>query len=295
MKSTFRRVLSFCRAFAAAALFCTLSLSAHAAEAHAPATVVAGQGFSLSLDGSGSATFYLLGPDHIVKRSVNLGGEFEVKSSDVQTAGRYQILICTGTCTATNFEVIAAKPANVSFFLHPSRVPVSTRDAIDAFAFVFDQYSNLVMTPAAVDFRIKPANGPPVTRKVPTREGVAWMHMDSTAREGKVQVTAEIGSVQEERVVQQVASDACRLQMKAARNGDKVVVETDPVRDCSGNPLPDGTIVSITKIDTTGRSTVDVPLKKGIARMQFRVSGAARFTIACGVTLGNEVSLNGGL
>jgi hypothetical protein len=191
--------------------------------------------------------------------------------------------------------VKAAAPAHLSFFLHPSRVPVSTLGSIDATAFVFDQYFNLVLTPSAVDFRITPATGAGFVRRASTRNGVAWMRMDSTPHEGRVQVTAALGSVEEARVIQQVAAEACGLRMKAVPSGNSVTLETDPVRDCSGNALPDGTVVSFTKVDEAGKSTVDTPIKKGIARAQFSVQGRAQVSVACGVVLGNEVALNGKL
>ena len=295
MKRAFRRILSRCNGLAAAALLCAAATGANAVEVRAPATVVAGHGFSVSLDGSGPATFYLLGPDHVVKRTVNLGGELQIASNDVRAAGRYQIIVCGRSCDSTMFEVKAAQPAHLSFFLHPSRVPVSSRDAIDASAFVFDQYFNLVLPPSAVDFRINPASGPARSRRASTRNGVAWMRMDSASREGPVQVAASLGSVEEARVIQQVAADACGLRMKAVENGNTVALETDPVRDCSGNALPDGTIVSFTKVDRAGRSTVDMPIKKGVARVRLSLEGSARISIACGVVLGNEVTLKGAL
>jgi hypothetical protein len=191
--------------------------------------------------------------------------------------------------------VKAAQPAHLSFFLHPSRVPVSTPGSIDATAFVFDRYFNLVLTPAAVDFQITPASGAGFSRQVSTRHGAAWMRMDSTPHEGRVQVTAVLGNVEEARVIQQVAAEACALRMKAVTSGDMVTLETEPVRDCSGNALPDGTVVSFTKIDKAGKSTVDTPIKKGIARVQFSVRGPAQISVACGVVLGNEVALGGKL
>jgi hypothetical protein len=265
---------------------------------HVPETVEAGHSFSIPVVGSGQATFYLVGPDHVVKRSVSLGSELQIQSSDVRSAGLYQVILCvdsTSSCTSATFEVKAAQPAHLSFFLHPSRVPVSTPDSIDATAFVFDQYFNLALTPEAVDFRITPASGAGFSRRGTTRKGVAWMRMDSTPHEGRVQVTAALGNVEEARVIQQVAAEACGLRMKAVGSGDRVSLETDPVRDCSGNALPDGTIVSFTKIDKLGKSTVDTPIKKGIARAQFSVHGRAQISVACGVVLGNEVALNGGL
>jgi hypothetical protein len=281
------------------ALLCAFVLSAKALELHPPAVVEAGQAFSINIDGSGQATFYLIGPDHVVKRSVNLGSDLQIQSSDVRTAGRYQVILCdsSSSCTSSTFQVKGAQPGHLSFFLHPSRVPVSSRDSIDATAFVFDQYFNLVLTPAAVDFRVAPASGAAFSRQSSTQNGVAWIRMDSTPHEGKVQVTAALpnarGKVEEARVIQQVAAEACALRMRAVPSGNLVTLETDPVRDCSGNALPDGTVVSFTMADQAGKSTVDVPIKKGVARTQFSVHGPAQISVACGVVLGNDLAFNG--
>jgi hypothetical protein len=277
-------------------LSCVLPVWARAAELRLPAVVEAGQSFSISVGnsgtgGSGQATFYLLGPDHVVKRTVNLGSGLQVQSSDVQTAGRYQVILCDPSCTSASFDVKAAQPEHLSFFMHPSRVPVSTPDSIDATAFVFDQYFNLVLTPAVVDFRITPANGAGFSRTGSTQRGVTWMRLGSTPHEGPVRVTAVLGKLEEARVIQQVAAEACGLRMKTVTSGNTVTVETDPVRDCSGNALPDGTVVSFTKVDQAGKSTVDTPIKKGIARVQFSVHGRAQISIACGVVLGNDVAV----
>jgi hypothetical protein len=295
MKPTVHRSFARCRRMAGLALLCVLPGWARAAELHLPAAVEAGQAFSVHVEGSGEASFYLFGPDHVVKRTVSLGSDLQIQSSDVRTAGRYQAILCDSSCTAAMFDVKAAQPAHISFFLHPSRVPVSSPGSIDATAFVFDQYFNLVLTPAAVEFRVTPASGTGFSREVSTRSGVASMRMDSTPHEGRVQVTAVLGKVEEARVIQQVAAEACGLRMKAVASGSLVTLETDPVRDCSGNALPEGTVISFTKIDESGKSTVDTPIKKGVARVQFSVHGRAQISVACGVVLGNEVALNGKL
>jgi hypothetical protein len=295
MERTTRGGFELCKRLTGLTLLCVLPGWASAAELHVPAILEAGQAFSIPVEGSGQATFYLVAPDHVVKRTVSLASDLQIQSSEVRAAGRYQVILCDRSCTSATFEVKAAQPAHLSFFLHPSRVPVSTPNSIDATAFVFDQYFNLVVTPAAVDFRITPASGASFSRRVSTRRGVAWMRMDSTPHEGRVQVTAVSGSAEEARVVQQVAAEACGLRMKAVASGNMVTLETDPVRDCSGNALPDGTVVSFTKVDRAGKSTVDTPIKKGVARMQFSVHGRAQINVACGVVLGNEVALNGKL
>ena len=295
MKRTSRSDFEKYRRLAMLALLWALSGWARAADLHPPATVEAGQAFSIPLPGSGQGTLYLVGPDHVGKRAVSLGSDLEIKSSEVRAAGRYQLILCDSACTSATFEVKAAQPAHLSFFLHPSRVPVSTPNSIDGTAFVFDQYFNLVLTPAAVDFQITPASGTGFSRRVSTRHGVAWMRTDSTQHEGRVQVSAALGSVEEARVVQQVAAEACALRVKAVPSGNMVTLETDPVRDCSGNTLPDGTVISFTTVDREGKSTVDTPIKKGVARTQLRVHGRAQISVACGVVEGNEVAVNGNL
>jgi hypothetical protein len=40
---------------------------------------------------------------------------------------------------------------------------------------------------------------------------------------------------------------------------------------------------------------VDTPVKKGIAKTQVSIHGPAQVTVACGVVVGNEVSLSGKL
>jgi hypothetical protein len=294
MKVTKLSHFALCWRRAGFALFCALSGLAGAAELHMPSTVEAGRPFSISVSGSGQAAFYLMAPDHVVKRTVTLGSALQIDSGDVASAGRYQVILCDSSspCASAYFEVKAATPTYLSFFLHPSRVPVSFPDSIDATAFVFDRYYNLVLTPITVDFRIAPANG--AGSLVPRRAqyGVAWIRTGSTAHEGPVQVTAVSGNVEEARVIEQVAAEACQLRMKAVSSDDSVTLQTDPVRDCSGNALPDGTVVSFTKIDKGGKSTVDTPIKKGVARTQFRVDGPAQISVACGVVLGNEVALN---
>ena len=121
------------------------------------------------------------------------------------------------------------------------------------------------------------------------------MRMDSKPHEGPVRVTAVLGKTEEARVIQQVAAEACSLRIKAVPSGNMTTFETDPVRDCSGNPLPDGTVVSFTMVDKSGKSTVDTPIKKGIARTQFSVHGPGQVSVACGVVLGNELAVNGKL
>jgi len=261
---------------------------------HAPKTVTAGNSVSISTSGQGSATFYLLGPSRVAKRSVQLGQDITIAANDVASSGIYQAIACSSSCSSTVFQVLPAAPARLSFLLHPSRVPVSNGNAINATAFVFDRYRNTVLSSAKVDFHITLPDGPTMTRAGQTSRGITWFEMGSTPKQGRLQIVASIADANEPRVIQQVASDACHLHMTASPSGRTVKLETDPIRDCAGNPLPDGTIVSFTKIDNAGRSTVDTPIKKDKASAQFQLSGNARISVACGVALGNELSVGGG-
>jgi hypothetical protein len=69
------------------------------------------------------------------------------------------------------------------------------------------------------------------------------------------------------------------------------VLETEPVRDCAGNPVPDGTIVSFTAKSGKDTSTVDAPIKQGIARAQITAAGAVVVSAASGVVMGNELRM----
>ncbi|HEY7615247.1 MAG TPA: hypothetical protein VH744_00450, partial [Terriglobales bacterium] len=167
----------------------SLALGAFAAELRPPARVTAGNGFSIPSTGSGDATFYLIGPDHVAKREVKLGKDIAIDSTEVKKAGRYLAIACgSGGCNSTAFYVVAAEPDKVSFLLHPSRVPVKANDAINGTAFVFDKFYNLVLTPLTVNFRVIPKTGPSFARPVKSRYGAAWMRMPSTPKEGPVKV-----------------------------------------------------------------------------------------------------------
>ena len=105
------------------------------------------------------------------------------------------------------------------------------------------------------------------------------------------QLTASINDVSARRVVQQVASDPCSLRIKGQRTPKGIIVETDPVRDCSGNPVPDGTVVTFTAKDAKDSSTVDAPIKQGVARAQITATGPVVISAASGVVMGNALHL----
>ena len=259
-----------------------------------PPTSIAGEAVKIGTQGNGTGTFFLIGPDHVVKKTVSFGKDIEIGTEDVSSAGTYAAIACGGSdCSSAHFNVVPASPAQLIFFLHPSRVPVSSSDAVNATAVVLDREKNIVLSPAKVNFKIELPDGSSSTRTLPTARGIASFAMDSRSRQGKVQVTASIADVSEPRVIQQVASEACGLRMAASPNGRYVVLQTDPIRDCGGNPLPDGTIVSFTKTDRAGRSTVDSPIKKDRAIARFEVNGPAKISVACGVVVGNELTIGG--
>jgi hypothetical protein len=279
--------------FCAVIMVSGLTVFAQDTELHAPSKPSAGAPFTISTTGQGSANFYLLGPGRAIKKSVQLGRDIEVSGNEVSVSGTYRAIACNSSCVSTVFQVPPAAPAKLSFLLHPSRVPVSSSNAINATAFVFDRFHNTIIRPTKVEFHIILPDGPTMTRTAEAVRGVTWFEMGSTPRQGRLQVVASIGETEEPRVIQQVASDACGLRMTAAPAGRYVKLETAPIRDCAGNALPDGTIVSFTKTDDAGRSTVDTPIKKDKATAQFEVKGHARISVACGVALGNELSVGG--
>ncbi len=265
-----------------------------AAEVHPPSQMSAGVSFSMPSSGGGQGTLYLIGPAHLSKRQVNLGTDIEVDGDEVERAGRYTVILCTDQCSASEFYVHPAGPDRLSLLVHPSRVPVSNPNAISAVAVVWDVYHNLELSPETVKFTVNPDEHTSLSEARTTNNGIAWIRLTSAAKSGVVKLEASVGKVSEIRVVQQVASDACNLRIRASSASKKIMVETDPVRDCSGNFVPDGTVVSFTMTDSAGKTTVDVPIKRGVAKVEMPAHGRARITAASGVVTGNELDLGGG-
>lgn len=269
--------------------------SARAAEIKAPESVVAGTATALETSGSGEAMFYLIGPSHAEKRTIKLGETVNLTGEAVRAAGRYQAMVRSGgKSNSAWFYVVPGKAASVNFLARPSRVPVARPEVISGVAFVFDEYRNLVLEPTEVKFTLAVGEASPVTRSATAKLGVAWTHMGSSSKEGAAQFAVSLNGTSERRVVQLVASDPCNLRMHLQRTAKAILVETDPIRDCSGNPVPDGTIVTFTAIDQHGRSTVDARIKRGVARAQLPLSDSALISVASGVVMGNEIRIGGG-
>jgi hypothetical protein len=260
-----------------------------AQELRVPASVTAGQETTISTTGSGKATFYLLGPGVSNKSDVSLGEEIHLRSQDLRNAGDYLAIMCGETCRSSSFYVTAAQPTGLTFLVHPSRVPAGMGEAVSGVALPFDQFHNLILDPVMVNFQLTAGNASLLSRAVRTQNGVAWFRTNSGKSAGKLQVVATLGTVSASRAVQQVAADPCNLRIKGQRTPKGIAVETDPVRDCSGNPVPDGTIVTFSAAGSGGRSTVDAPIKQGVARAQIEASGPQVISVASGVVMGNEL------
>jgi hypothetical protein len=262
-----------------------------AAQVTVPQNATAGEVASLSTSGSGGATLYLVGPGTSLKRDIKLGESISLSADDLAYAGRYTAII---NGQAQSFYVSPGKPQKLSFMARPSRVPVAQPNVISGAVFVLDHNGNLVTSPQQVKFEIGVSGVAPISQSVPAKDGVAYIRAASGKREGAAQFTASIGDVSVRRIVQQVASDPCNLRMKAQRSGDTIAVETEPVRDCSGNPVPDGTIVTfIESGNGHGKSTVDARVKHGIAKATLPAVPGATLTVASGVVLGNEIHFGG--
>lgn len=276
------------------ALVLGLTLNIAASEIHAPSQVTAGTAISISTSGSGDATFYLVGPAHASKTKVQAGNDVQIDTDQTEHAGRYVAILCAADeCSSASFIVEPAAANKVSFLVHPSRVPVGTPEGISAVAFVNDNFENMVLKPEPVTFSIMAKDEKPISAARNSQDGIAWVRLTSAKKEGATKLGAAIGHADEIRVVQQVAADACNLRIKASRDKQGFLIETDPVHDCSGNPVPDGTVVSFTATDPAGKTTVDVPIKRGVAKVEMPIEGRARITVASGVVTGNELEVAG--
>ncbi len=261
--------------------------------ARTPSDAGAGQPASISTSGGGSARFYLVGPSVVFKSDVQLGQEIPLTAKQTEAAGRYVATICTDTCSSKAFFVTSAKPSSITFLVHPSRAPVGQPDMISGAALPFDEFGNLILAPHTVEFQLTSKESNLGSRSVQTQSGAAWFRTNSGKSAGAVQVAASLNDVGARRIVQQVASDPCRLQIRAQRTNKGIEVETEPVRDCAGNPVPDGTIVTFTAKNGQEVSTVDAPVKQDVARARISAKGTLVISAASGVVMGNELRVGG--
>jgi hypothetical protein len=268
-----------------------LAAMSAAQEIRVPENVIAGDDASISTTGSGKATFYLFGPGVSRKSDVNLGENVQLQGEDLRTAGEYFAVLCSGDCHSASFFVTAAKPSSLTFLVHPSRVPVAEGDAVSGVAIPFDQYRNLELAPEMVNFQLSTGRASILSHSVPTKDGIAWFRTASGKSAGALEVAASLNDLSTRRAVQQVASDPCNLRITGQRNTRGILVQTEPVHDCAGNPVPDGTIVTFTATADGEKSTVDAPIKQDVARAEIAASGPATISAASGVVMGNELRI----
>ena len=274
-----------------ALLFTTLLAGFAAAQTlNPPKQVTADSPLEIQTSGSGGGTLFLIGPGGVTKHDVKLGQPVSIAPEEIQVAGDY--LAVLGDEKAT-FFVLPAKPQKVSFLVRPSRLPVGVHEGVSGVAYILDNFHNLVIAPQDVTFKLAIENGPADTRVVKSKDGVAWAQFDSGHKAGAADLTVSLGDLSERRVVEQVAAAACDLKISAKPDGDHLLVATAPVRDCKGNAVPDGTIVTFTETFQGAVTTVDAPIKKGIAQVELPAHPGSAISAASGVILGNELHWGG--
>jgi hypothetical protein len=261
-----------------------------------PATIEAGSAFSIPTSGSGQGVLYIVGPAQALRRDVQLGVAVQFAAGDLYNAGHYVALLVEGSETGTaQFDVTPKpQPDTLSFFAEPSRVPVGLHNGISGTVYAFDTYHNLITSPLSVSFQLAGISGTPLARTVTTRDGVAWTAIDSASKQGSAKFIAQANGITTTRVIAEVPGDPCGLTISAHPDGQNLTVETAPIHDCSGNPIPDGTVVTFTESYNGMESTVDVPVKQDVARVDMPAHPGATISVASGVVAGNEIRWGGG-
>jgi hypothetical protein len=260
-----------------------------------PAKIEAGTAFSIPTSGSGDATLYIVGPGAALERKVHLGETVAFEADDLHNAGHYIAILTGSSSGSTQFDVIPSRqPASLSFLAKPSRLAVNRPDGISGVAYIFDIFGNLVLSPENVSFQLSDATGGTQSRTGSSHDGVAWVQMNSAPKAGPAHFQATLSGVHATRIVEEVPGDPCSIHMTARpSSSQRVILQTDPVRDCNGNPVPDGTIVSFTETHEGRVSTVDVPLKRSVAQTELPAVNGATISVAAGVVLGNEIRWSG--
>jgi hypothetical protein len=256
-----------------------------------PKRAEAGKPFVIQTTGTGRAVIYIVGFGQAMRQEVQLGEAMSVAAGVLHNAGHYEAVLAAGSSSETEaFDVVpASQVANVSFLAKPSRLPVGLPNGISGAVYVFDAYQNLILTPTPVSFQLSGGSGVSQTRTVATRNGYAWTQMDSSSKEGAARFVARVGDISSTRIIQEVPGDPCGLRVSARPSGQKIELQTDPLKDCTGNAVPDGTIVTFTEAYGGTQTTVDVPLKRGIAQTELPAYNGAKISAAAGVVMGNEI------
>ncbi|MGH9607763.1 MAG: hypothetical protein ACRD3N_18915 [Terracidiphilus sp.] len=256
-----------------------------------PQSIEAGSAFSIQSTGSGRATLYIVGPDQVLRRNVQLGAAASFSAASLNNAGHYLVILAgdTSTQSAALNVLPQSRAARITLLAKPSRLPVGIHDGITGAVYLFDRYSNLVDSPTPVTFELSNPSGAAQTRSAVTRDGAAWTEMDSSAQDGVDRFMAQAGGVSTSRTIRQVSGDPCGLTMSAQQTGSELQLQTASVRDCSGNEVADGTIVTFTETYDGGQFTADVPLKHGIAKVEMPAHDGAMLSVASGVVLGNQI------
>src|SRR5690348_7813681 len=128
---------------------------ARAADLKIAQNAVAGEPLTITTSGSGAGTLILVGPGEVIKRSIRLGENVELKPEELRHAGRWIAVIRGGDRPQSQaFWVTPGKPDQLSFLARPSRVPVNRPGVISGVAFVFDKNRNLVLQPTSVEFSL---------------------------------------------------------------------------------------------------------------------------------------------
>lgn len=256
-----------------------------------PKTIEAGKAFSIQIGANRNAVLYIVGPDQVLRRDVPYDGAADLPAGLLYHAGHYLVvLIGTSSTDSGSFDVVpSSQPADLNFLAKPSRLSVGLHNGISGTAYVFDSYQNLITTPTPVSFELSNASGAIQNHTAESRYGAAWVTLDSTPKEGTAKFIAHTSTTSSTRVIEEVASEPCGLRITAKQLGHNLDVQTDPVRDCNGNAIPDGTVVTFTETYDGSQSTADVPLKHGIAQVEMPAYAGARISVASGVVMGNEI------
>lgn len=256
-----------------------------------PRRVEAGAAFSVTFPGAGKATLYIVGPEAALKREIQRGATTNFPGGTLYNAGHYLAVLTGDSANVTYvFDVVPAnRPGELSFLARPSRLPVDVPNGITGALYVFDGYHNLMTAQIPVRFELSGPSGEKQIHNETTRDGAAWTAMNSSPHQGPDKFSAEVEGASSLRVIRQVPGDPCGLKMSASPAGNKLQLVTEPVRDCNGNAVPDGTVVTFTEVFDGAQSTVDVPLKRGIAQVEMPSHSGATLSVASGVVLGNQI------
>jgi len=227
-----------------------------------PSNVIVGQSIPVTIGPSAEpdgTMVMLIALDSFGPRtySATLSGgsvRFIIPGEDTQRAGIVLLMARTPNGYGTASIVLQAGPAIAPLTLHvgPHTVPADGISLGMVVAIPNDTYGNAISSGDPVELRFQNPTGTIVTRDVAAQNGIAWIRMPGGTQAGRMLVVGRVGTAHgPEADLSLTAGWPISFTLMAdpatlPADGHRLLtLRTSVIRDRYGNPMPDGTLLTL--------------------------------------------------